>query len=71
MRIVMLYNFFGLLIVILAGIVRFRIKGDLGVEQKEEGDEENKEELKEEGKEEEINKENNEENKEILIEKET
>ena len=69
MRIVMLYNFFGLLIVILAGIVRFRIKGDLGVEQKEEGDEENKEELKEEGKEEEINKEKNEENKEILIEK--
>ena len=71
MRIVMLYNFFGLLMVILAGIVRFRIKGDLGVEKKEEEIKEEKvEELKEEGKEEEINKENNEEKKEILIGKE-
>ena len=47
MRIVMLYNFFGLLLVILAGIVRFRIKGDLGVEPKEEITEETKEGSKE------------------------
>ena len=43
MKIVMLYNFFGLLLVILAGIVRFRIKGDLGIEQNKEN-KENKEE---------------------------
>ncbi len=59
MRIVMLYNFFGLLLIILAGIVRFRIKGDLGVEKKEEGKEETKEEEKKD--------ENKEDDKEILI----
>ncbi len=31
-----LYNFFGLLLIILAGIIRFRIKGDLGKEQEKE-----------------------------------
>ena len=59
MRIVMLYNFFGLLLIILAGIVRFRIKGDLGVEQKEEG--------KEEEEKTDNTDENKEEDKEILI----
>ena len=60
MRIVMLYNFFGLLMVIFAGIVRFRIKGEFGLQQNEEEKEEKKEEnnLKNKG-----------ENKEILIEK--
>ena len=33
MRVTMFYNFFGLLLIILAGIIRFRIKGDLNVEQ--------------------------------------
>ena len=71
MRIVMLYNFFGLLLIILAGIVRFRIKGDLGVEQKEEGNEEeektdNTDENKEE-KNTDNTDENKEEDKEILI----
>ena len=44
MKIVMLYNFVGLLLVIIAAIFRFRIKGDLDVGQKEE----NKEQIKEE-----------------------
>ena len=55
-RVTMFYNFFGLLLIILAGIVRFRIKGDLGSEPKEEFIEENKDENKvdEENKEEKI-----------------
>jgi hypothetical protein len=36
MRYVMLYNFVGLLLIICAAIFRFRIKGDLGVDKKEE-----------------------------------
>ena len=46
MRVVMFYNFFGLLLIILAGIVRFRIKGDLNVDQKKEIKEEDKDENK-------------------------
>ena len=55
-RVTMFYNFFGLLLIILAGIVRFRIKGDLGSEPKEEFIEKNKDENKvdEENKEEKI-----------------
>ena len=55
MRIIMYYNFVGLLLVILAAIFRFRIKGDLGSQYKNEI-EENKE-----NKENEENKENKEE----------
>ena len=54
MRVVMFYNFFGLLLIILAGIVRFRIKGDLNVDQKKEIKEEDKDENKEKNKEENI-----------------
>ena len=53
MRVTMFYNFFGLLLIILAGIIRFRIKGDLNVEQNKEIKEEsneNKGENNEEGK---------------------
>ena len=65
MRVTMFYNFFGLLLIILAAIVRFRIKGDLGKEQKEENIEENEEKNKEENINE--NKEDNkEENEEII-----
>ena len=54
-RVTMFYNFFGLLLIILAGIFRFRIKGDLGSEPKEEFIEENKEDkVDEENKEEKI-----------------
>jgi MFS family permease len=71
MRIVMLYNFFGLLLIILAGIVRFRIKGDLGVEKMGEGkEEEEKADKTDENKEEkntDNTDENKEEDKEILI----
>ena len=62
-RVTMFYNFFGLLLIILAGIVRFRIKGDLGSEQKEEFIEENKDENKvdDENKEDKVDEENKEE----------
>ena len=50
MRVVMFYNFVGLLLVILAGIVRFRIKGDLGVEKPGEEKKEDKTEENEEDK---------------------
>ena len=67
----MLYNFFGLLLIILAGIVRFRIQGDLGVEKKGEGkEEEEKADKTDENKEEkntDNTDENKEEDKEILI----
>ena len=64
MRIVMLYNFFGLLLIILAGIVRFRIKGDLGVEKKGEGKEEEEKTVNTDENKEEKNTDNTDENKE-------
>ena len=79
MRIVMFYNFLGLVLIIIGGIFRFRIKGDLDAdnkvknnkeENKEENKEDNTEENKEENKEEHIEiengniKENEEKNKE-------
>ena len=47
MRIVMFYNFVGLVLIILAGIFRFRIKGDLGAENKEIDKEKDDEEKRE------------------------
>ena len=43
MRIVMFYNFVGLALIIVGAIFRFRIKGDLGAENKEKDNKENKE----------------------------
>ena len=47
MRIIMFYNFVGLVLIILAGIFRFRIKGDLGAENKEIDKEKDDEEKRE------------------------
>ena len=52
MRIVMFYNFVGLLLIIIAGIFRFRIKGDLDIGQKDENKQQIKDENKEQNKEE-------------------
>ena len=60
MRIVMFYNFVGLLLIIIAAIFRFRIKGDLDIGQKNE----NKEQIKDENKEENSRLINNDESKE-------
>ena len=43
MRIVMFYNFVGLALIIVGAIFRFRIKGDLGAENKEKDNKDNKE----------------------------
>ena len=70
MRIVMLYNFFGLLLIILAGIVRFRIKGDLGVEKKGEGKEEEEKTVNTDENKVKAKEENNEGIKDNLLEEE-
>ena len=67
MRIVMLYNFFGLFLIILAGIIRFRIKGDLGDDPKEKDKLEGEEKDNEENNEKEAG-DNNGENKEDIKE---
>jgi len=54
MRIVMFYNFVGLALIIVGAIFRFRIKGDLGAENKEKDNKENKVENIEEEKKEDI-----------------
>ena len=48
MRIVMFYNFVGLALIIIGAIFRFRIKGELGLENKENDNKENKVENNEE-----------------------
>ena len=67
MRIVMLYNFFGLFLIILAGIIRFRIKGDLGDDPKEKDKLEGEEKDNEENNEKDAG-DNNGENKEDIKE---